>query len=249
MSHFASADKRIDDLLSSNFGYLVHDCARPSYINVNHSRTFFKEHPINSDMNRKDKQEPSRFICNTKSDGLWRFNPKHNSSRRSAYVGFVDSSLGRDQYMYSAYVTLMDEKMLEGRFNEFITKGKNFNDIDDVKQDKIGELVRLVFTMTHHPRYYKVDPKINSTLIKFFKIDEPDVPKWVRDPTEETNYLTNYTDTSSSSSSTTSTSSKNKINNHSHNHHQSNSNNNKNKNNNKTKNKKKTNNSNANKLE
>ena len=198
----------------------------------------------------KRKQKPARFVCNIKKkSGLWRFNPRNNATIRPAYVGFVDSSLGRDNSTYSAYVRLMNKKTLEARFNELITKGKNSTHIDDVRQGKINELVKLVFTMTHHPRYYKVDPKINSTLIKFFKIDEPDVPKWVRDPTEETNYLTNYTDTSSSSSSTTSTSSKNKINNHSHNHHQSNSNNNKNKNNNKTKNKKKTNNSNANKLE
>ena len=188
----------------------------------------------------KRKQKPARFVCNIKKkSGLWRFNPRNNATIRPAYVGFVDSSLGRDNSTYSAYVRLMNKKTLEARFNELITKGKNSTHIDDVRQGKINELVKLVFTMTHHPRYYKVDPKRNATRFNFVWLDEPDVPEWVRDPTEGSNYKKKRTKVVATSSLTTTAATtiatKKKNTTQSLNHHQNN-NNNKNKSNNKNNN-------------
>ncbi|RNA38108.1 hypothetical protein BpHYR1_051264 [Brachionus plicatilis] len=155
-------------MISDVNAYVIFDCEKPSYIAPGNQLVTLKNHIINYDLERrKDPRitnESSAYMCD-KNENIWRVNPEIFKSK--GFIGFDHDKAAEAD---GNFIVLADEKAIKDYVQNI--------DADDKLAKKI---VQLAYTITHHPKFYRVDKSKNSKLVDVYAEQEKKIPPWLRD--------------------------------------------------------------------
>lgn len=155
-------------MVSDVNAFVIFDCDKPSYIAPGNQLITLKNHIINYDMERRKdpriKNESSAYICD-KKENIWRVNPEVFQSK--GFIGFDHDKAAESD---GNFIVLADEKAIKDYLQNIDTNGK-----------LAKQIVKLAYTIIHHPKYYQIDKSKNAKLVDVYDEQEKKIPKWLRD--------------------------------------------------------------------
>lgn len=155
-------------MISDVNAFVIFDCDKPSYIAPGNQLVTLKNHIINYDMERRKdpriQNESSAYMCD-KKENIWRVNPEVFNSK--GFIGFDHDKAAEAD---GNFIVLADEKAIKEYLQNIDTDGK-----------LAKKMVQLAYTITHHPKFYRVDKRKNSKLVDVYAEQEKKIPKWLRE--------------------------------------------------------------------